>query len=362
MKQKTPDADVCRLQKIVEAEIGINVEPETVRRLYRAFSMAGSAEPVSNEGGTVQEVTVLLADLRGFTAISEAYPPKVIFEIINFYLARMCEIAIANGGTINKFMGDAIMLLFGAPRQHRDDVRRAVTCAVQMQIAMDEINRDLGSKGLPALYLGAGINTGIVTAGMMGSELHSEYTVIGDEVNIASRIETFCLRGQVLISEATYHRSGDFVAAGDPMEVYVKGKTKSVLLREVQGIPSLGLAIPRRDVRSSPRVETMLPFTYNLIVGKAVQMVSGSGVTLDISYQGMLAEVEPGLMVYADIFIELDLSLIGAQNPHIYAKVRSIRLDQGRHFAGIEFTALSPQCEVAIRRFVQLLIQGSPMK
>lgn len=362
MKQKLPDADVCRLQKIVAAETGITVKPETARRLYSALRMLEPAEPASNEGATVQEVTILLTDLRGFSAISEAYPPQVIFEVLNLYLARMCEIAIAHGGTINKFMGDAIMLLFGAPRQSDDDVRRALTCAVHMQIAMNEINRDLAARGLPALYMGAGINTGVVTAGMMGSELHREYTVIGDEVNIASRIETFCLRGQVLISEATYALCGGFVTTGNPVEVHVKGKSKSVLLREVLGIPSLGLAIPRRDARNSPRVETMLSFTYNLIVDKAVLMVVGSGIALDISYQGMLAEVEPGLTPYADILIVIEIPSISAQKQHIYAKVRNLRLDRGRHFAGIEFTSLNPQCERAIQRFVQSLIQGSATK
>ncbi|MGZ4957860.1 MAG: adenylate/guanylate cyclase domain-containing protein [Methylomonas sp.] len=362
MKQMMPDADMNRLQEIVAAETGINVEPDTARRLYSAFSGITSNEQTAVEGYTVQEVTVLLADLRGFSAISEAYPPEVIFDIINIYLARMCEIAIANRGTIDKFMGDAIMLLFGVPQHADDDVQRAVTCAVQMQNAMDEINHKLVEKGLPELYMGAGINTGIVSAGMMGSDMHKEYTVIGDGVNIASRIETFSLRGQVLISEATYDRCNGFVVTGAPMVVRVKGKAKPVLLREVQEIPSLGLTVSRRDVRKSPRVDAMLPFTFYLIVDKIVQAVAGSGIALDIGYQGMLAHVAPGLMLYADILIKLDLSLFGAQSEHIYARVRSTRPHQGGNIVGIEFTSLDPNGEQAIRRFVQLLIQGSLAK
>lgn len=362
MKEKLSGDVVSWLQEAVAIETGVDIGPESAARLYSALSSVLYADAKQRQANTIQEVTVLLTDLRGFTSISEAYPAETMLEVLNLYLARMCEIAIQNGGTIDKFMGDAIMLLFGAPEQSGDDARRAVTCAVQMQIAMEEINADLVTRGFPLLYMGAGINTGVVTAGLLGSELHSEYTVIGDEVNIASRIEAFSLRGQVLISETTFNHCRGFVATGEPMEVHVKGKSKPVQLREVFGIPALGLENPRRDVRNSPRVEIMIPFSYNVIVDKVVQSPPGHGVAIDISYQGILAEVESGLSQYADILMELDLSLLGAQKHLIYAKVCNIRSDQGRCFAGIEFTSLNVESEQAIRRFVQMLIQGSPMK
>lgn len=362
MKDTLSDEILSRIQKAVAAETGIDVGPEAATRLRAALlsSIGSTAPPL--KGNPTQEVTVLLTDLRGFTLTSETYSAQTIFEILNRYLTQMCEIANQNGGTIDKFMGDAVMLLFGAPQQRDDDARRAVTCAVQMQIAMDEVNHDLASRGLPMLYMGAGINTGLVAAGMLGSQLHSEYTVIGDDVNVASRIEAFSLRGQVLISETTFDKCRGFVDTDQPMEIHVKGKLKPVRLCEVLGIPSLGLKIPRRDVRKSPRVEAMVRFTYQLIVNKVVQSPKCSGMTLDFSYQGFLSEVEPGLTQYADILIELDLSLISSHKHEIFAKVQSSILEQGRHFAGIEFTSLSPQCEQDIRRFVQLLIQGSPMK
>ena len=364
MKPNFSDSETLRIQEIIQAELGIHTDAESAQRLYSALSAVNfNKQRKAAKGIVIQQVTVILADLRGFTAISEAYPPEVIFEILNMYLTRMSEIAIAYDGTIDKFMGDAIMLLFGAPRQSHDDVRRAVACAIQMQIAMDEINQDLSAKDLPTLYMGAGINTGLVTAGIIGSNLHSEYTVIGDEVNIASRIEAFSLRGQVLISEATYGLCEGYIETYPPMEVFVKGKSKSVQLREVLGIPSLNLAIPRREVRNSPRVKTQLPFTFQTIINNIVQSTQHRGTAVDISYHGLLAEVASpsGLTFYSDILITLDLSLLGQPKSCIQGKVKSLRHDPQQDIAGIEFTSWDMETEQAIRRLVQLLIQGSSM-
>jgi adenylate cyclase len=361
-----PDAVIQRIQDAVAVETGIRIGTDAAARLQAAcgtLAMPLHATTASAEGvSSRQEVTVLLTDLRGFTAIAETYPSHIVLEMLNHFLTRMCEIAVANGGTIDKFMGDAVMVLFGAPQCAADDARRAVTCAVQMQVAMEDINRHHAAKDLPPLFMGAGINTGQVMAGMLGSTLHSEYTVIGNEVNLASRIEAFSLRGQVLISETTFERCAGFVATSEPMDVHVKGKAQPVRLREVIGIPALDLEIPRQDVRKSPRVVARIAFTYQSIMDKIIMPQRHQGVVLDLSYEGILAEVEAGLTLFEDIRLGLDLSLISGRSHDIYGKVRSLRTDQERHFAGIEFTSVSPQGVQDIRHLVQLLIQGSPMK
>lgn len=363
MVQALTDEMLQRIQQAVAAETGATLGREAAERLHAAFaefSGVAAAPPAAEDAAL--EVTVLLADLRGFSSISEAYPMRTVLEALNRYLGRMCEIAVRNGGTIDKFMGDAIMVLFGAPRRGADDARAAVACAVQMQIAMDEINRAHAAKGMPALYMGVGINTGRVMAGMLGSELHSEYTVIGDEVNLASRIETFSLRGQVLISASTFDRCRGYVAAGAPMEVHVKGKTGPVQLREVLAIPSLGLQVPRQEVRKSPRVEVRMPFTYQTVVNKIVLPQQCTGVILDLGYRGIFAEVEAGLQSHADIRLGLDLSLIGDRTGEVYAKVLGTRAKDGRNMASIEFTSVSVPGDAAIRQFVQTLIQGCPTR
>lgn len=332
------------------------------------FNGAGSsasqerARAAARQPCVLQEVSILMADIRGFSAMAENHSPVVMLETLNRYLARMCELAFANEGTVDKFMGDSIMLLFGAPRVAEDDARRAVTCAVQMQIAMEQMNRDNVGSGLPPLHIGIGINTGEVIAGRLGSDLHSEYTVIGNEVNVAARMEAFSLRGQVLISEATFQRCGDFVEAAEPMDVHMKGRSAPVSLREVLGIPSLGLKVPRQDVRKSPRVEVRIPCVYQNVEGKVVIPSEHKGLVHDMSYDGLLAEVDSDLMEHDDILVRLDMSLIGSNARDIYAKVRSIRNVEDHRLAGLEFTAIQQDIERDIRRFVQLLIQGSSQK
>jgi adenylate cyclase len=364
MEPALPEGILRRIQDTVAAETGVALDADAAARLYAGLTAAAETAPPPPRlhEASNSEVTVLLADLRGFSSISESYPVATVLELLNRYLGRMCEIAVRNGGTIDKFMGDSIMVLFGAPQRSDDDARRAVVCAAQMQIAMQEVNREHASRQMPQLYMGVGINTGSVMAGLLGSELHSEYTVIGDEVNLASRIETFSLRGQVLVSDSTFERCRGFVATAAPMEVRVKGKAAPVRLHEVLAIPSLGLRLPRQEIRKSPRVEVKMPFTYSPVVDKIVQSQRRTGVVLDIGYNGLYAEVEPGIEKHSDIRLDLDLALIGGQASNVYAKVCGTRSLNGRNLASMEFTSVSVPGEAAIRQFVQTLIQGSPMK
>jgi adenylate cyclase len=328
--------------------------------LISTIGYSGNAP--SNENFLSREVTILMSDLRGFSSISEAYPATVMLDLLNRYLAKMSEIVVRNHGTIDKFMGDSIMALFGAPYLQLDDVKHALTCAVEMQIAMDDINSYHKTVGMPELFMGVGVNTGTVTAALLGSELHSEYTVIGDEVNITSRIEAFSLRGQVLISQCTLDRCGDFVTTSKPMDVFVKGKAKPVALYEVLAIPSLGLELPRKEIRKSPRVEVRIPFTYQMVVNKIVMPQVHQSIIRDISYHGILAEVERQFAPHSEIKLVFDMSLVGYRASDIYAKIVMTREKEGCFLSGIEFTSVGVQSEINIKYFVQMLIQGSEFK
>jgi adenylate cyclase len=350
-----------RLQEIIGRERGAplagaglaQVEAVLTQAFRRATSTGGEGDFLS------REVTILLADLRGFTSVSALHPAGVVLELLNRYLVTMSEIIYRHQGTIDKFMGDSIMVLFGAPTTRDDDVRHALACAVEMQLAMDKLNEDHKERGMPEFYMGIGINTGTVMAGLLGSELYSEYTVIGDQVNLASRIEAFSLRGQVLISEATFERCRGYVETAEPMEVHVKGKEQPVTLREVLTIPSLGREVPRQEIRRSPRVEVKIPFTYQLIENKIIMPQVHRGTLLDISYHGVLAELEEPLPAYSDIKLDLDMSLIGYHAADVYAKVLKTTRDGEHYVSGIEFTSVSVQSNLNIKHFVQLLIQGS---
>ncbi len=363
---KTPNLATIRqsIQDLIQSETGAPLSSKGAERLEALLVNVVTASMGLGTGQRVaaREVTVLLTDLRGFTAISEAHTAHVLLEMLNGYLVRMSEIAIKHGGTIDKFMGDAIMVLFGAPFSQGDDVKRAVACAVDMQLALFELNKQYRERGLPELNMGIGINTGEVMAGMLGSDLYSEYTVIGDEVNLASRIEAYSLRGQILISEATYKRVHDYVTTAEPMDVYVKGKKDAVNLFEVTGIPSENKVVPRQEIRKSPRVETNMAFTYNVLDGKTVLPEKFNGVILDISYNGVLARLDSDVPPLTDIKLDLNLAMAGGNATDIYARVLRM-IDRGeQQLASIEFTSVSVQSNLNIRHFVQLLIQGGESK
>ena len=313
----------------------------------------------SGEEFLSKEVTILLADLRGFTSVSELHPVGVVLGMLNRYLVCMTGIILRHQGTIDKFMGDAIMVLFGAPTSHPDDVQHALACAVEMQIEMDRFNRQNAQLGLPELFMGIGINTGTVMAGRLGSDAYSAYTVIGDEVNLTSRIEAFSLRGQVLIGENTFRRCRNFVEAGEPVEVHVKGKSDAVQLREVLSIPSLGTQVPRQEIRRSPRVEVNIPFTFQLVENKIILPQRHAGTILDIGYHGVLAHLEHPLPAMSDIRLDLDLSLVGHRAKDVYAKVLKSVTRNGRRLWGIEFTSVTVESTMNIKHFVQILVQGS---
>jgi len=268
----------------------------------------------------------------------------------------MSEIIFQHGGGIDKFMGDSILVIFESKDDGNEAVKRALHCAVDMQLAMEALNLQHREEGWPEMYFGIGINTGRVMAALLGSELYWEHTVIGDEVNLASRIEAFSLRGQVLISQSTYELCKDFAEFGTPVQVYMKGKADSVYIREVRAIPSLGKFVPRRELRRSARVDVLLPFAYQIVDRKAVLASVASGTIHNIGYDGVLVEIDRPLPLYAEVKLTLNLVSLGYRAEDVYGRVVDVREEKERWFCGIEFTSVSRQSSEKIRLFVQMLI------
>jgi adenylate cyclase len=302
------------------------------------------------------EVTILFADLRGFTAMVAGQPAGVIIQMLNNCLIRMSEIIFKYQGTIDKFMGDSIMVLFGVPVRRLDDVQRALACAVEMQIAMNELNELNKQSGMPDMYMGIGINTGEVLAGTLGSEHYSEYTVIGDEVNLASRIEAFSLRGQVLISQSTFECCKGIVETADPIDIHVKGKALPVSLRELISIPLLDLKVPRKENRRSHRVEVKLPCTYQIIDSGVVLPETYYGTIRDLGYHGALLDLERELAVYTEIKLSFDLQMIDYQARDVYAKILNLKPAEGVVRMGSEFTSVTVEANMKIQLYVQFLV------
>ncbi len=185
-------------------------------------------------GGVLQTITVLFADIRGFTRISEHAPPEKIVQLLNRYFSAMTDIIFAHGGTLDKYLGDGLMALFGAPTVTPKDAANAIAAAVAMQRRMLSINDELREEGFPEVGIGIGLHTGEVTVGYIGSERRSEYTAIGDAVNTASRLESNAKAGEILVSEVTAKaaHSRYQLAAREPIKV--KNREQPVPLFEVE--------------------------------------------------------------------------------------------------------------------------------
>ena len=307
----------------------------------------------------VKLATILFADLRGFSQMAATHSAEAVLDLLNRCFIRMTEIIVGSGGEIDKFMGDAIMVVFSG-REPADDAARALVCAVEMQVAMDELNREHRKSARPDLYMGIGINTGSVISGRVGSELYSVNTVIGEEVNIAARIEAFCLRGQILISESTFALCGDTAQTGKPIDLLVKGSEAGLAVREVLGLPGLGRVVPRQERRRSPRVEVRLTMSYQLLAGGIVSPQREEAFLLDLGFYGLRAEVGRELGLHAEVKLELDLlPLLDYRATDIYGRIVNSRVEDGRRRVGIEFTALGPQSSRRIQHLVQMLM-GKP--
>jgi adenylate cyclase len=199
-----------------------------------AATIANQAEAVQL-GGQKRPVVVFFSDIRGFTSMSETMSPDEIATLLTEYFTEMVEIVFEHGGTLDKFMGDAIMALWGAPMAHGDDADRAMRAAIEMQTTLKAMNEKWAQEGHPRnVQIGIGINFGEVFAGNIGSDRRLEYTVIGDAVNVASRLCSKAGPGEIIISQPFYQglTSPPAVEALEPMEL--KGKARAVPVYRVK--------------------------------------------------------------------------------------------------------------------------------
>jgi adenylate cyclase len=192
-----------------------------------------------NLKGELRDITVLVSDLRDSTPMGEALEPTQVLTVINRYLDRMIGVIMRHEGTIDEFTGDGILVLFGAPRAMQDHAKRAVLCALDMQKAMPELNRENAALGLPELRMGIGINSGQIVVGNIGSEQRKKYGAIGSAINVAFRVEAQTDRtgGEILITQAVCDRIDGLLRLGDPRIVRLKGIAEPMDLYPVNGMP-----------------------------------------------------------------------------------------------------------------------------
>jgi len=303
-----------RQRDFIRSTFGRYVSPEVVKTLLE------SPEGL-RFGGEKRVVTILMSDLRGYTRFAEHGDPAHVMEVLNGYLARMTEIVIAHGGTINEFIGDAIFAIFGAPLPLADHAERGAAAALAMQLAMEEINADHVARGLPRFEMGIGLNTGEAVVGNIGSEQRAKYAVVGSAVNVAARVEGATVGGQIFVTVSTYEAIATIAEVAPPLSIEVKGLSEPLVVRELRGIGGRFAQRLAADTDGEPGTTVALPFVCWVIEGKLVRPDEITGVVQRLGRRELEVRLDAALAPLTNIRFRLTYPALGRDSSDVYGKV-----------------------------------------
>ena len=296
-------------------------------------------------GGEKRTITILMSDLRGFSALSEKLEPEQVVTMLNGYLGKMADIVTQHNGTIDEFIGDAILAIFGAPVRREDDVDRALACALQMQLAMDEVNEDNRTNGFPELEMGIALNTGECVVGNIGSLKRAKYGVVGSQVNLTGRIESYTVGGQVLISQGTSEAAETELILGDELKLGAKGFKEPVTVYELMGMKgTYDLALPKRSEELRELLGE-IPVHIAVLDGKHVKEDDVPGKFLALSMDEAIISCEKELAKLANLRMRctgLNRVIIPGD---LYAKVTDVA--DGRYT--LRFTSVPDEIKSYLR-------------
>ncbi|MGD1849962.1 MAG: CHASE2 domain-containing protein [Cyanophyceae cyanobacterium] len=246
-------------------------------------------------GGDRRRITILTSDLRGFTATAERLPPEKVIEILNLYLEHMADAITDYNGTIDEFMGDGILVFFGAPIAREDDAKRAIACGIAMQQAMKPVNEKMIAMGHQPLQMGIGIHTGEVVVGNIGSQKRTKYGAVGSAMNLTYRVESYTIGGQILITEETLNMAeGEaFSQVKGTQQVQPKGVKKPMTIYDIGGGGApYNLSLASEEEEFLPLALPIL-LTYQLLDGKHVGDRHYEAEIMALSDKGAEIELVP---------------------------------------------------------------------
>jgi class 3 adenylate cyclase len=330
-----------RQRDFIRDAFGRYVSPEVARTLLE------SPEGL-RLGGDKREVTILMSDLRGYTRFAERGSPEQVVGVLNDYLARMADIVLEHGGTVNEFIGDAVFAIFGAPVPHPDHAERAAAAALAMQEAMVEVNRAHLARGLPPFEMGIGINSGEAVVGNIGSEQRAKYAVVGSAVNLASRVEGSTVGGQILVSAATLERIRELAEVGPPIPVQVKGVAEPLLLHELRAIRGRFARRLPESADADHAVAVSLPAECWTIEGKAVADHALRADVVRLGPRRLDARLPAPLPLLTNVKLRLQYPAPGRSSGDLYGKVVGDDDGPGGRVTRIRLTSVDPADQEAI--------------
>jgi len=341
------NAELARAHELVRRAFGRYVSEEI------ATSILQSRDGLEL-GGEEREVTILMSDLRGFTALAGRLSPRDVIEFLNVYLEAMVDVISRHEGTINEIIGDAILVIFGAPVACEDHAAKAVACGLAMQLAMSDVNRRLLSKGAAELEMGIGIHTGRVVVGNIGSMRRTKYAAVGSNVNLAGRIESFTTGGQLLISESTREKVRSTLRLDGQFQVEPKGASSRLLLHEVGGIGEpFNLVLPARSTTLF-LLPQALPVRFTVLEEKFVGRTVHPGRLVSLSASEAAIESESAFVPLSNLKIEVSAGAGDGPGGEIYAKVIGPTATPSGS-TRVRFTSVSPELKAWVHKAVARL-------
>jgi len=315
---------------------GRYVTAEVVKRLME------SADGLAL-GGEKRELTIMMSDLRGFTALTSQMEPERVVLFLNRYLSRMIEILMDHRAVIDEIIGDGILAFFGAPEPMEDHALKAVSCALKMQLAMEEINTVNEREGLGHLEMGIAVNTGDVVVGNIGSERRTKYGVVGAQVNFTGRMESFTVGGQILISPSTFERLSGVIEPGEQLKVQMKGVPAPVTLYEVKG---LGEPYNIRLARIDDELRHLSsPIKVNIyrIKDKVVSGTGESALVVAINPKSATLVCSGMLKLWEDLRVDAADEKDPGERRSLFVKVMAVKEVPGeKQEASVRFTWVAP--------------------
>ena len=302
-------------------------------------------------GGEKRQVTLLMSDLRGFTALAERFEATQVVALLNHYLSAMVEIIHHNGGTIDEIIGDAILVIFGAPVAMPDAAQRAVRCALEMQMAMRGVNEHNFQMGWPEIEMGIGVHTGEVVVGNIGSTKRSKYGVVGRTVNLTARIESFTIGGQVLVSPALINAAGRGLTLGDEVKVQAKGMREALGCRELLGHEDHPELLLKEEEPIFTTLDVPLPIYYGVLADKHLDERMQRAALVSISQRRAVIEVAGQLPRRTNIMFRLEGGIGEEESPELYAKVIQPFDELGKRYL-IHFTWVPSDIQVRLQRLL----------